>query len=78
MTDQEVREKAIMILKGILLYTTMFLSLIYITTIDFIVDSGNFTVCTIGIVALFYICYKVLDSDDVDALLFSKHLKDND
>lgn len=78
MTDQEVRETAIMILKGILLYTTMFLSLIYITTIDFIVDSGNFTVCTIGIVALIYICYKVLDEEDVDTLLFLKHLKDND
>lgn len=78
MTDQEVKETAIMIFKGILLYTTMILSLFYIAAIDSIVDSGNFTVYTIGIVALFYICYKVLDEEDVDTLLFTKHLKDND
>ena len=75
MTDQEVKETAIMIFKGILLYTTMILSLFYIAAIDSIVDSGNFTVCTTGIVALFYICYKVLDEEDINTLL---HFKDND
>lgn len=61
-----------LILKGILLYTTMILAMLYICGVDSIYDNGYFLPAT-GIVALLiYICYKTITEEEADILSGNK------
>ena len=61
-----------LILKGILLYTTITLTTIYICSVDSIYDNGYFLPAT-GIVALLiYICYKTITEEEADILSGNK------
>ena len=61
-----------LILKGILLYTTIILTTIYICGVDSIYDNGYFLPAT-GIVALLiYICYKTITEEEADILSGNK------
>lgn len=61
-----------LILKGILLYTTMILAMLYICGVDSIYDNGYFLPAT-GIVALLiYICYKTITEEEANILSGNK------
>lgn len=61
-----------LILKGILLYTTMILAMLYICGVDSIYDNGYFLPAT-GIVALLiYICYKAITGEEANILSGNK------
>lgn len=61
-----------LILKGILLYTTMILAMLYICGVDGIYDNGYFLPAT-GIVALLiYICYKIITEKEANILSGNK------
>jgi hypothetical protein len=61
-----------LILKGILLYTTMIAAMLYICGVDSIYDNGYFIPAT-GIVALLiYICYKTITEEEADILSGNK------
>lgn len=61
-----------LILKGILLYTTIIAAMLYICGVDSIYDNGYFLPAT-GIVALLiYICYKTITEEEADILSGNK------
>ena len=61
-----------LILKGILLYTTIILAILYICGVDSIYDNGYFLLAT-GIVALLiYICYKTITEEEANILSGNK------
>lgn len=61
-----------LILKGILLYTTMIAAMLYVCGVDSIYDNGYFFPAT-GIVALLiYICYKTITEEEFDILSGNK------
>lgn len=61
-----------LILKGILLYTTMIAAMLYVCGVDSIYDNGYFIPAT-GIVALLiYICYKTITEEEADILSGNK------
>lgn len=61
-----------LILKGILLYTTIIAAMLYICVVDSIYDNGYFLPAT-GIVALLiYICYKTITKEEANILSGNK------
>lgn len=48
------------IIKGVLLYVTTLLSIIYICGIDSIIESDYFILLTLMVVVLIYSCYKCI------------------
>ena len=61
-----------LILKGILLYTTIIVAMLYVCGVDSIYDNGYFLPAT-GIVALLiYICYKTITEKEADILSGNK------
>lgn len=61
-----------LILKGILLYTTMIAAMLYVCGVDSIYNNGYFIPAT-GIVALLiYICYKTITEEEADILSGNK------
>ena len=61
-----------LILKGILLYTTIITAMLYICGVNSIYDNDYFLPAT-GIVALLiYICYKTITEEEADILSGNK------
>ena len=61
-----------LILKGILLYTTIIVAMLYICGMDSIYDNGYFLLAT-GIMALLiYICYKTITEEEANILSGNK------
>lgn len=61
-----------LILKGILLYTTIITTILYICGMDSIYDNSYFLPAT-GIVALLiYICYKTITAEEANILSGNK------
>ena len=57
-----------LILKGLLFYTTIILSILYVCGVDSIYDNNYFLTAT-GIVALLiYVCYKTITNEELDIL----------
>lgn len=67
-----------LIIKGILLYSTMLLTVLYIAGIDSIVDNGFFLIATAILASLIYICYKTISEKDANTLLLGKYFGIND
>lgn len=61
-----------MVCKGILLYTTFILSMLYIGGVDSIYDQGYFIPATIVVATLIYVCYKTISEQELDTLLLTK------
>lgn len=67
------------ILKGILLYTTIIAVIVFIGSIESLYDKGYIIPATAIIVALIYICYKNITEQEIDILSLNKWTKfDND
>lgn len=52
--------KAKLIYKGVLLYVTTLISVLWICGIEFLVDRGYFIPYTLIMVSLIYLCYKII------------------
>lgn len=61
-----------LILKGILLYTTMILAILYICGVDSIYDNGYFLPVTGIVTLLIYICYKTITEEEANILSGNK------
>lgn len=64
------------ILKGILFYTTFLLVLLFLSTIDSIVETGNLFIPLLFIIALITINVKVISKEDFKVITFNKEFKD--
>ena len=62
------------ILKGVLLYVTTFVAMLWLCGIDSIVEQGYFISWTSIMVLLIYVCYKTISKEDLDILTFNKYL----
>ena len=56
-------------LKGVLLYSTLFLVTFYLSSIDFWLENNILLIATIIIAALLLICYLIIDGEDLDKLI---------
>ena len=63
-----------LILKGVLLYSTVFSILLFIAGIDSIYDNGYFTISAYICAILCYLCYKTISNKDFKILTFDKYL----
>nr|DAR02424.1 MAG TPA: hypothetical protein [Crassvirales sp.] len=52
--------KVKLIYKGVLLYVTTLISVLWICGIEFLVDKGYFIPYTLIMVSLIYLCYKII------------------
>lgn len=52
--------KVKLIYKGMLLYVTTLISVLWICGIEFLVDKGYFIPYTLIMVSLIYLCYKII------------------
>lgn len=67
------------ILKGILLYTTIIAVIIFIGSVESLYNKGYIIPAIAIIVALIYICYKNITEKEIDILSLNKWTKfDND
>lgn len=62
-------------LKGVLLYSTLFLASFYLASVDFWLENNMLLIATIIIIALLFICYLVIDGEDMDKLMFKKYFE---
>lgn len=72
-------KKIEMIFKGVLLYTTILVTMIFMMGVDSIYDQGYFFYGTILIAALVFVCYKTINKEKLEILTLSKyfnHLND--
>lgn len=72
-------KKIEMIFKGILLYMTILVTMIFMMGVDGIYDQGYFFYGTILIAALVFVCYKTINKEELEILTLSKyfnHLND--
>lgn len=61
-----------LILKGVLLYVTAFVVILFIGGVDSIYDNGWFIQFIIACVALCYTCYKLISEEELEILTFNK------
>ena len=68
-----------LIIKGVLLYVTTLVTLLYMVGIDSIYDNGYFFHGLILVLILIGMCYKTINKEELEILTFNKylnHLKD--
>ena len=63
-----------LILKGVLLYSTIFAILLFVAGIDGIYDNGYFTISICVCAILCYLCYRIISSEEIKILTFDKYL----
>jgi hypothetical protein len=63
----------VLTLKGILLYSTMIVAMLYVAGIDSIYDNGYFIEGTLVVVAMIYICYITINEKEF-SILTLEHL----
>lgn len=66
--------KILLTLKGILLYATIMITILYISGIDSIYDNGYFVKGTLIIMVMIYICYKTINKEEFNILSLNKYL----
>lgn len=66
-------DKIKLVLKGILLYTTVIISILFIMGIDTIYEEGYFFLDIAICAGLIYTCYKTIDESELDILTFYKY-----
>lgn len=63
-----------LIIKGVLLYVTTLVTLLYMMGIDSIYDNGYFIHGLILIAILIGVCYKTINKEELEILTFNKYL----
>lgn len=66
-----------LILKGILLYTTVIVIMLFICGVDSIYDAGLFHWSVGIILGLIYLCWVTLTEEDIDKLTFTKKVDED-
>ena len=67
-----------LIIKGVLLYVTTLVTLLYMMGIDSIYDNGYFFHGLILVLILIGVCYKTINKREVEMLTLYKYLTDSD
>ena len=65
-----------LIIKGMLLYITILVTLIYMMGIDNIYDNGYFFHGLIFVLILIGVCYKTINKEEIEILTLYKYLTD--
>lgn len=73
-----MEQKVLLVLKGILLYTTIILATLWVSALDSLYDNGYFTFSTLIVTGLIYICYKTINKREFNILCLSKYFGDHD
>lgn len=68
--------KVKLILKGLLLHTTVLFILFFIAAIDSIYDNGWFIQSIIICTTLIYTCYKLISEEEIKTLTIYKYFKE--
>ena len=63
-----------LIIKGVLLYITTLVTLLYMCGIDSIYDTGYFFHGLILVAILIGVCYKTINKEELEILTFNKYL----
>lgn len=63
-----------LIIKGMLLYITTLVTLLYMMGIDSIYDNGYFFHGLILVAILIGVCYKTINKEELEILTFNKYL----
>ena len=61
-----------LILKGIMLWITAFVTMFFISGVDSIYNNGYFFQTLIVIVMMIFCCYKLISEDEFEILILSK------
>lgn len=64
-----------LILKGILLWTTAFVAVLFIAGIDSIYDNGYFFQTLIAVVVMIFCCHKLVSEEEFKKITFYNLLK---
>lgn len=56
------------IIKGILLWTTGFVTILFVTGVDSIYDNGYFFQTLIAVVVMIFCCYKLISKEEFEVL----------
>ena len=64
-----------LILKGILLWTTAFVTVLFIAGIDSIYDNGYFFQTLIAVVVMIFCCHKLISEEEFKKVTFYNLLK---
>ena len=67
-----------LIIKGVLLYVTTLVTLLYMMGIDSIYDNGYFFHGLILVLILIGVCYKTINKREVEMLTLYKYLTNSD
>lgn len=67
-----------LIIKGVLLYVTTLVTLLYMMGIDSIYDNGYFFHGLILVAILIGVCYKTINKEELEILTFNKYLDNLD
>ena len=63
-----------MIFKGMLLYITILVTMIFMMGVDSIYDQGYFFYGIMLVAALVFVCYKTINKEELEILTFNKYL----
>lgn len=63
-----------LIIKGVLLYVTTLVTLLYMMGIDSIYDNGYFIHGLIFVLILVGVCYKTINKEELEILTFNRYL----
>lgn len=66
-----------LIIKGMLLYITILVTIIFMMGIDSIYDKGYFFYGVIIVAALIFVCYKTINKEELEMLTLCKYLTDS-
>lgn len=61
-----------LIIKGVLFYTTLLFSILFISGVDTIYDTGYFIPALIINIVLIVLCCKLISTEDLDLLTLNK------
>ena len=65
-----------LIIKGMLLYITILVTIIFMMGIDSIYDNGYFFHSIMIVSALIFVCYKTINKKELEMLTLHKYLTD--
>ena len=67
-----------LIIKGMLLYITILVTIIFMMGIDSIYDNGYFFYGIMLVSALIFVCYKTINEEELEILTLYKYLTDSE
>jgi hypothetical protein len=67
-----MKKTIIIVLKGVLLYATLLVFILFITGVDSIYDNGYFIHSIIICAILFYACCKLINAEELDTITLYK------